>query len=164
MHSSLILAQAIPPGTSLGEWLVGAMGTFFSLMVLASGLLIFAGSWYLVSTGKRPAAFAAYLVLLPLPVLIAICSCMSGMVSSLTVIASTPGISLSTEDVAAGVASSLAMVLYAILVSAPTYFVLAFGLLTRTLRSAGDGVPPAAIRSEPHKPLLSSGGPMPATT
>jgi hypothetical protein len=107
---------------------------------------------------------AAYLVLLPLPVLIAIFGEMRGMVSALTVIASTPGISLSTEDLAAGTAASLVTVLFALLVSAPTYFVLAFGLLARTLDPPTGAAPPTAIRSQPREPLRNSGGPIPATT
>ena len=162
--SSLVLAQAIPPGTSFAGWVVGVLGTPNSFIVLVSGLLIFGGAWYLLATRRRPAVLAAYLVLLPLPVLIAVYGVMSGMVSSLTVIASTPGLSVTTEDYAAGTAGSLVEVLFAMLVSAPTYFLLAFGLLARTLRSGADGAPLTAIRPEHPKPLLSSGGPVPATT
>jgi hypothetical protein len=126
-------------------------------------LLIFGGACYLVATKRRPAALAAYLVLLPLPVLIAIFGEMKGMVGALTAIASSPGMSVPTEHVAANTAASLVMVLFAMLVSAPTYFVLAFGLLARTLRSPPD-VAPNPIRSKLPAPLVSSGGSVPATT
>ncbi len=56
------------------------------------------------------------------------------------------------------------MVLFAMLVSAPTYFVLAIGLLARTLYPPTDSVPPTAIRSPPREPLLNSGGTIQATT
>jgi hypothetical protein len=161
--SSIVLAQAIPPGTSFGASMMHVLGTFSSLMILVSGLLIFGGAAYLVATKRRPSVLAAYLLLLPVPVLIAIFCEMSGMVSALTAIASLPGISVPPDHVAANTAASLATVLFAMLVSAPTYFVLAFGLLARTLRSPTDEVPPTAIRSKLREPLPSSGGSVPAT-
>ena len=163
--SSAVLAQAIPPGTSFGGWVVGVLGTLSSIIVLISGLLIFGGACHLVVTKRRPAVLAAYLVLLPLPVLVAIFGEMKGMVSALTAIASSPEITVPTEHVAGGAAASLIAVLFAMLVSAPTYFVLAFGLLARTLYPPTDAVPPAAIRPQPHRePLLNSGGQLQATS
>jgi len=162
--SSVVLAQAIPPGTSFGAWMMHVLGTLSSLIILVAGFLIFGGAAYLVATKRRPAVLAAYLVLLPLPVLIAVFGEMRGMVSALTAIASSPGMSVPTEHVAADTAASLVTVLFAMLVSAPTYFVLAFGLLARTLRSPTDDVPPTAIRSRLPEPLASSGGSVPVTT
>jgi hypothetical protein len=90
---------------------------------------------------------------------------MNGMVSALTAIASSPAISVPTEHVAANIAASFVTVLFAMRVSAPTYFVLAFGLLARTLYPPTDAVPPAAIRPQPHREtLLNSGGPLPRTS
>jgi len=155
--ASLVFAQATP-ATPFGAWVVGVLGTLSSVIVLISGLLIFGRACYLVATRRRPAALAAYLVLLPLPMLIAVFDEMRGMVIALTVIASSPGMSLPTEHFAANTAASLVMVLFAMLVSAPTYFALAFGLLASTLRSPSDDVAPTAIRSKLREPLLSSRG------
>ena len=139
------------------------MGTLSSAIVLISGLLIFGGACYLVATKRRPSVLAAYLVLLPLPVLIAIFGEMKGMVSALTAIASSPDIAVPTEHIAANTAASLVTVLFAMLVSAPTYFLLAFGLLARTLSSPINGVPLTPIRPKVPEPLVSSGGSVPAT-
>jgi len=48
---------------------------------------------------------------------------------------------------------SLVEVLFAMLVSAPTYFPACFRLTARTLRSGADGHPLTATRPEPPKPL-----------
>ena len=162
--TSAIVAQAIPPGTSFLAWMAGALNSLSSLMVLVSGLLMFGGACYLVATRRRPSVLAAYLVLLPLPVLIALCGWMNAMIASLTVIASSPNLIVTTADIAEGTAISLLGVLVALLVSAPTYFVLAIGLLVRTLRPPTDSAAPTPMHSEHREPLLSSAGPIPAAT
>lgn len=72
--------------------------------------------------------------------------------------ASSPHVSVPTEHVAANTAASLATVLFAMLVSAPTYFVLASGLLASTLSSPTDDAPPTTIHSKLPEPLPNSGG------
>ena len=140
------------------------MNSLSSLLVLVSGLLIFGGACYLVGTKRRPSVLAAYLVLLPLPVLISVGAWTKGLISSLTVIAASPNVTVTTADVAAATAESLLSLFVALLVSAPTYFVLAFGLLLRTLLSPTDSAAPTPTRSEHAAPLLSSVGPVPATS
>ncbi len=140
------------------------MNSLSSLLVLVSGLLIFSGACYLVGTKRRPSVLAAYLVLLPLPVLISVCAGTRVLISSLTIIAASPNVSVTTADIAAAAADSLLSLFVALLVSAPTYFVLAIGLLLRTLRSPTDSATPIPTRSERPAPLLSSNGPVPATS
>lgn len=129
---SVVLGQAIPPQTSMLGWMLSATGSFSGLLVLLSGLLLFIGACYLITTKQRPVVFAAYLVLLPLPVLIGVCGWLKGAIVSLTVIAASPELQLTTPDIAGALANSLLHIFVALLVSAPTYFVLAFGLLSQT--------------------------------
>jgi len=69
----------------------GRPGHAVFVPVFLSGMLIFGGAWYSAGHQAAAAVLAAYLVLLPLPVLIASYGVMSGMAISLEVIASTPG-------------------------------------------------------------------------
>ncbi len=138
------------------------MNSWASLLVLMSGVLIFVGACYLVFHKRRPAVLSAYLVLLPLPVMISLCDWMFGMYRSFSAIAAMPNLPVTTAEVAAAMADSLLGLLFAILVSAPTYVVLAIGLLLRTLRST-DSPSPAALRPERPVPVPSLAGPTPAT-
>ncbi len=139
------------------------MNSFSSPLSFLAGVLIFCGACYLLKTKRRPAVLAAYLVLLPLPVLISFCGSLSGQVSSLSVIATTPNLNLTTADVAAAMADMLQGLLVSLLISAPTYFLLAFGLLARTLRSPGDSATPTPTGFVPQMPQTNSCVPMPAT-
>lgn len=154
--TSAIIAQAGPAQIPYIAWAAGALSSLTSLMVLVSSLLIFCGACYLVATRRRPTVLAAYLVLLPLPAFIAVCGVMNGMISSLMVISLSPNLTVTTADYAGGTASSLLGILFALLVSAPTYFVLAIGLLVRTLPPPTDRAAPNPIPSGPRMPLLGS--------
>ncbi len=130
----LLFAQAISPNTTQLEWLFSSLGSVSSLLVLLSAALILVGACYLVATRRPASVLAAYLVLLPLPSIISVCGWMKGSIASLAVIAATPNLTVTSADIAGGLAASLFEVLVAIMLSAPTYFILAFGLLSRTLR------------------------------
>lgn len=138
------------------------LNSFSSLLTLLLGLMIFIGACYLMATKRRPAVLAAYLVLLPLPLLINLCGWLKGLISSLEAIATLPNVAVTTADLAAATADSLLGLLVALLVSAPSYFVLAVGLLLRTWRSPDDSTGPASIGSQRPAPLLSSAGSLPA--
>ena len=114
------------------------MHSISSLLALAVGVLIFGGACYLVATKRAASVLAAYLVLLPLPVLINVCDWFYGMMLSFHVIASTPNVVVKTEEFAAAMADTLLSLLLALLISAPTYLLLAISLLLRTLRSPTD--------------------------
>ena len=100
LTTSVVRAQVIPPNTSLLAWLLVRLSPLSSVLVLLSAASIFAGACYLVATRRRPAVLAAYLVLLPLPVIISLCGLMKGMIASLTVIAATPTLDISNADIA----------------------------------------------------------------
>ena len=110
------------------------MASLSSLLAVVSGVLILVGACYLLATKQRPAVLGAYLVLVPLPVLISLCGLLNGIIASLTVIGSSDAV-VSTADVATATAASLLELLVTLVVSAPTYFVLVVGLLLRTLQS-----------------------------
>jgi hypothetical protein len=114
--------------------MLDSLNSVSGLLMVLSGLLIFAGACCLIATKQRAGAIAAYMVLLPLPVAISICGWLKGSISSLVVIAASPNLPLTSADVAGGLASSLLCVFAAVLVSAPSYLLLAIGLLLRALR------------------------------
>ena len=137
--TSLVLAQAISPEMSYLGWMASALTTMSSAFIVVSAGSIFIGAYYLV-TKKRPVtALASYLVLLPLPLLISICGWIYGSIASLAAIASSPELAITNQDIAGGLAASLLSILFAILVSLPTYVVLAYGLIARDFRSPSQG-------------------------
>ena len=133
-NTSVILAQAVPPQMSYLGWMVSALSTASSLLVLISAGLIFLGAYYLVSKRRPASTLAPYLILLPLPVIISFCGWIWGSIKSLATIASLPELTTTNQDIAGGLASSLLSLMFAILVSSPTYLILAYGLLSREFR------------------------------
>jgi hypothetical protein len=105
---SPVFVQAIQPAPTMLMWGIQSIG-IADIFVFVTGLIIFVGACYLIATKKKPSVIAAYLILLPLPVIISICGTIKGMISSLAVIASVDNL--------------------------PTYFVLAFGLISSSLKS-----------------------------
>ncbi len=140
--SHFVVAQAVAPGQSLLGWMISSL-SFSSALALLLGLMIFAGACYLIATKRRPAVIAAYMVLLPLPLLVSLCGELKGMVASLTVMAASPEMQVTSADLAGGFANSLFSVLAALLVSTPTYLILATGLLIRTAKTGNES--PAVI-------------------
>lgn len=130
--AQLILAQAIPGGTSEYQWWGRAVSDFTGLLVAIAGALIFLCAWLLLATRRRNSALAAYLLMVPIPVVICLIGQMSGMLSSLLVIAATPDRSVPQSDLASGFATTMAQLLFAIMVTIPTYVLLAIALLVRT--------------------------------
>lgn len=135
----VLLAQAMPAETSILGWMITALSTFSSLVVVLSAALIFFGAWYLVKNKRPVASLAAYLVLLPVPLLVAVCAWIFGSIKSLMAIAAVPDLAIPSQHIASGLADSLSSVLFAILVSVPTYLVLAYGMLARDFRSPSQG-------------------------
>ncbi|MDZ4689298.1 MAG: hypothetical protein SH850_29840 [Planctomycetaceae bacterium] len=139
-----VLAQAIAPGQSMLAWVLQSL-SWSTLLALLAGVAIFAGACTLIATKRRPAVIAAYMALLPLPVLISVCGTLKGMIASFAVIAASPNLQPTTADYAGAWASSLFSLLAAIMVSSPTYLVLASGLLFGTLRANADATQRTAM-------------------
>lgn len=132
--SVLVLAQTGPVGKSFLYWMVEALGPFYSLVIPLAGLVIFMGACLVVAMSRRPAVIAAYLVFLPLPLLIGIYGSIQGFIASYSVIAASV-VTPKPSEVAAGISTGLFTSLVGLMVSFPAYFVLASGLFLRTLYS-----------------------------
>jgi hypothetical protein len=159
---SPLLGQASSPMSQLG-WILSTQGSLSSLLVLLSAAAIFAGACYLVASQRPASVLAAYLILLPLPCLISFCGFIKGAINSLSVTAAYPDLTLTTAEFAGALAPSLMSLLIAVLVSAPTYFMLAYGLLTRTMRPTNStkNLPASAA---PRIPSHASGLPITVPT
>ena len=168
MTTTAVLAQAFPPNTSQLGVILGSLRSHSAILALLSAAIIFFGACYLLATRRRPAVLGAYLVLLPLPVIISITGWISGTISSLSVIAASPDLHLTNQDVAGGFAASLISLYAAMLASAPTYAVLAYGLLARTLNPPADfgtnATNPGRSPVAPRQFATVTSGTSPATT
>ncbi len=151
---AFVLAQANGPGQSILWWAVSALGDASGFWVVVSSAWIFWGAWYRVSSKQPPAALAAYMALLPLPALISVCGTLKGMISALMVIGATANIEITSTDIAAGVAVDLFHLLAALWLTAPSYFLLAYGLTTRTLLPPGQGMQTAPVETPALRPEL----------
>ena len=168
MTMPAVLAQAIPPNTSQLGYILGALTSNSAILALLSAALIFFGACYLLATKRRPAVLGAYLILLPLPVIISISGWISGTIASLSVTAASPDLHLTNQDIAGGFATSLISLYAAILATAPTYALLAYGLLVRTLNPPADfgtnATNPVRSPVAPRQSATVAAGTLPATT
>lgn len=153
----LLLAQATLPDTSILGWMVSSLTNLTSLVTVLTAALIFYGAYYLVANKRPRALLAAYLVLLPVPLGVAMYATIYGSIRSLLAIAATPDLVVTNQDIASGLAASLMSILFAIIVSMPTYVVLAYGLIARDLRTPGQGA--QAYSSVTNAPTLGSAVP-----
>jgi len=114
------------------SWMFRAMGPLYGLLIPMAGLAIFAAACLVVASNRRPAVIAAFLVFLPLPLMIGLFGTLHGFISSFTVMA-TAGSTPKPSELAEGIAMGLFTAFVGLLVTFPSYFVLAFGLFLRTL-------------------------------
>ncbi|MEI8018358.1 MAG: hypothetical protein WCH39_09145 [Schlesneria sp.] len=160
-----VLAQGITINTSQFGVILRALTSTSAILALLSAALIFFGVCYSVATHRR---LVAYLVLLPLPVIISISGWISGTINSLSVIAASSDIHLSNQEIAGGFATSLMILYAAILATLPSYFLLAYGLLSQTLNPPADfganKTNPAKSPVEPRQPVTVTTGTLPAGT
>lgn len=141
---NFVLSQAAVPAQSRLSWMFGALQSWSDLFALTAGVLIFVGACHLIAKRRKAAVLAAYLVLLPLPVLISLGGTISGMISSFMVLSLSPDLQVTTAEYAGATAASLLSLYTAMLVSAPTYLILAFALLARAERAGHEAVPIAS--------------------
>jgi hypothetical protein len=140
MMMDVIHAQ---PAPSLVQWFLGAMGWFWTLSIMLSGFAVFIGACLVVGLNRRPGVIATYLVFLPLPVLIGLFACIDGRLNAYRVLDTASG-EPRLRQLALAEATSLVSVYTGMLVTIPSYFVIAFGLLVR------------AISAKPADPLTTS--------
>jgi len=164
MNTQSVVALANVPARSLLGWmLVTLFSSWTGLLVLLSAAAIFCGACYLVFTRRPAAALAAYLVFLPLPLMIAVCRLLKGMISSFSVLSLTDQSVSASEWFGAWAATCLDLQ-FAVLATAPSYFVLAFGLLARALKMPPDAAQPVPVRSGNPLPLPALGKGIPSVT
>ncbi len=165
MTTPAVLAQAIPPNTTQLGVILNSLNSISGVLMLLSAALIFFGVCYSLATHRR---LVAYLMLLPLPVIISVSGWIFGTINSLRVVAASPDLHLSNQDIAGGLATSLTSLYVAILATSPSYFLLAYGLLSRTLNLPADygtnATNPAKSLVEPRQPVTVTAGTLPATT
>jgi hypothetical protein len=135
LGSFSILGQFEPPvQQSCFSWMFMALGPVYGLAIPLAGLGVFIGACAVVALSRRPAVIAAYLVFLPLPLLVGLFGSLHGSVTSSSVFAyyhlnPRPG------DIAAAISVALFSTLVGLGVTFPSYFVLAAGLFLRTVFS-----------------------------
>lgn len=133
-----LLAQAhAPAGESFASWLVRSLGLCGFLALLA-GAAVFVGACLVVFLSRRPAVIAAYLVFLLLPLLLAIIGALKGSVSSFAVLGASD-IQIKQSQIFGGLAQALLLPLTALMVTFPSYLVIAIGLFVRALRAECQG-------------------------
>ncbi len=123
-----------PVQVSYLAWMYQALGIFYALVLPLTGMLLFIGACLVVAMNRRPAVIAAYLVFLPLPLLIGLFGSIQGAISAYSVIAVSSA-SPDPAEIAAGISTALFSTLVGFIVSFPAYFVTAIGLFFRAVTS-----------------------------
>ena len=138
--SSLVMqANPAPVPKSNLMLMIQTMG-LSGLFVLLLGLAIFIGACLVVAKSCRTSSVAAYLVLLPLPTFIGVLGQLKGIYASLSVI-SVSGMQPTGQEWAGGFAESALIMFVCLLVTLPSYLVLAVGLLVREFQSSTSKTP-----------------------
>lgn len=123
----VVLAQG---GQSSLQWSFHALGLFYAAVLPLTGLLVFVGACLVVALARRPAVVAAYLVLVPLPLLIGIYGSVQGMIASTMVIADSLA-EVRLSDLAEGISTALFTTQVGFWATFPAYLVTSIGLLVR---------------------------------
>jgi hypothetical protein len=131
------------PPTSSALWLLTSLG-LFGLLATAMGLLNFVGACVVVCLARRPSVVAAYMVFLFLPLLLGALGAVKGMVSAFSVVAMS-GVDVKLSLIVAAVSEALVNPLVALMLTIPSFLVLAIGLFIKTIK-AGAVTAPALPR------------------
>lgn len=129
---SALVMQADPalaPKSALW-WFIETM-SLTGLVVIVLGVANFIAACRAVAKSRRTSTLAAYLVLLPLPTFIAVLGQLKGIVAALSVLSQSET-HLTNQEWAGGFAESAVSIFLALLVTLPSYLVLAYGLLAST--------------------------------
>lgn len=121
-----------PVRVSYLTWAMRALGPFYAFVLPMTGLLVFIGAVVVVIACRRPSVIAAYLVFLPLPLLIGAYGTVQGMIASYSVMA-TSAAAPQPAQLAEGYSTALFTALLGLLLTFPSYFVLSCGLFIRTI-------------------------------
>jgi hypothetical protein len=145
---SLLLAQAAevaidyePVRQSYLAWMYNALGIKYAALLTLSGLCVFFVVIAAVIFCKRPATLASFLVLLPLPFLIGVFASVEGMIASWSVMA-TSTTSPNPSELGLGISTALFSTLVGLVVTFPSYLLMAIGLPLRAIAHRQDSPSP----------------------
>jgi hypothetical protein len=130
----LIAEHVEPMEQSFLGWVLSSLGPIHSLLIPASGLVVFVGAVFVIALSKRPAVIAAYLVFVPLPFMIGLCASLYGFIHSFH-LAATSAAPPNPGQIAGGISAILFAAFLGLLVTFPGYLVTSLGLFVRTIRS-----------------------------
>jgi len=138
LNALLLLAQAGEPvNDSVLGWLARSLGPVYGLLIPLTGIAVFVGGLLVVAFSRRPAVIAAYLVFVPLPLLIALFGTIHGAIHSYLVIAMSVT-QPKPAEIAQGTSTALAASLVGIMATFPAYLVVSIGLFLRTVGSTSE--------------------------
>jgi hypothetical protein len=121
-------AEYEPRRMSFLVWVFHSLGPMYTLALPLAGLMVFFGAVLVVIlAARRPGVIAAYLVFVPLPLLIGVFGTVDGLIRSHSVIAMAV-VTPKPSEVAEGYSTALVCLLVGMLATAPGYFVTALGL------------------------------------
>ena len=132
-----------PP--SFAAWALSSLG-FFGLLIPFFGFAILIGACVVVAR-CRPPAIAAFLLFVPLPLMMAVFATAKGMVAAFSVIALSE-IELKTSQIAGGLAETALLLIVGMLATIPSYLVIAVGLFVRTLVAGNESSPDGSNRTQ----------------
>jgi hypothetical protein len=124
-------------GSFLG-WFFEALGPFCALVLPLVGLTLFFGVCFAVARSRRPSMIAAWLVLVPVPLMIGLQITLQRFVVTLATVSLSPAQPTFAES-AGFVANSLVPLLVGMLETWPSFLVVAGGLLVRTIQAGKNG-------------------------
>ena len=146
MLSLLTLIAQMPQRQSYLGWMFRSLGWFYTLVLPGSALLVFIGAVLVVAICRRPSVIAAYLVFLPLPIMIGAFGTVQGLIASYSVIANSTMAPMQSE-LAQGYSTGLFTLLVGILLTFPSYFVISIGLFLRTIFWQGGDTRPQSSQT-----------------
>lgn len=117
---------------SLLEWAYQSLGPFYILALFGSGFVIFVGGCLVVLLARRPSVSAAYLVFVPIPLLIGVFGTFEGFIAAMSVMGTSSSAPQASE-IAEGLSMSSFSTLVGILCMLPAFFVVSLGLFLKTL-------------------------------
>ena len=126
------------PQKSYFAFVVDALGVAGTLMLIAS-LAVFVGACVVVFGNKRPAVIAAYLVFVPIPILIGIYAAVRGFVNGFAVVTMSDT-DLRQSEILGVLTEAALLIQIGMLASVPSYLLTSIGLFVRALQS-GVGSP-----------------------
>ena len=132
-------ADPVPAPKSFLWWFIETI-SLTDLVVIVLGVAIFIAACRAVAKSRLTSTLAVYLVLLPLPTFIEVLGQLKGIIASLSVLSQSET-HLTNQEWAGGFAGSAVSIFLALLVTLPSYLVLAYGLLASTRESSTTDAP-----------------------